>query len=596
MMRRLVGGALFCTLVAISNVSSGQITTLQDAGIWLDAKSTALVRGSRHAMNDGTTAFMPQSGTTTYPIFVLRDYAYMLEGCSASTFTNTELRNSCQTFVNAIRSSDGAAVDCVGFDGAPYYKNGYNTMGDNPVADGTPFTIHMAWLTNQRLKDPMFVQQIIDPLVRTMNAAPRDPANGLIYINPSVAWDRVGYGFTDCIKKSGDDLFCSLLDYQASNELADLLSTVGRNTEAAAWRTAANSKAAAIGNTFWDAGTGLFNSATVSCAQPDIWGSAFAVQLGVASSAQSTAVAQYFKDHYSEIVQNGQIRHLPGGTYWNVMTGVAPGTYQNGGFWGTATGLVASTLHQVDSTLADQTVLDMVANYRQNGVYEWVNSANGGVGAFNYVDSTALPLAAVRQMCDLPDQPLLKETGGTLSAKDVALASNGGTAFAKNVLSGFSIHQIDHLNDGLYGNDNSWVAASDESFAGIAFDEAYTIGALAFGRDNIGSFSDRYGGVYMFQYTRLADPNANTPDSAWITFGAVDPSFSESLRHLYEFAPIDGVTGIRILVDDSSLGPGYGNYIGIDELEVYAVPEPTGAALLFSGLLGLLAYVWRKRP
>lgn len=593
-MRRIRDAAIFCVLLAIPCVSNGQIMTLRDAGIWLDAKSTALVRGSRHAMNDGTTAFMPQSGTTTYPIFVLRDYAYMLEGCSASTFTNADLRNSCQTFVNAIRSSDGAAVDCIDFNGRPYYKNGYDTMGDNPVADGTPFTVHMAYLTNQRLNDTAFLKTIIDPLVKTMNAAPRDPANGLIYIDPSKAWDRVPYGFTDCVKKSGDELFCSLLDYRASNELADMLDTTGRTSEAAAWRASAVAKAAAIRTTLWDSSTGLFNAATVQCKQPDIWGSAFAVQLGVASSEQSATIAQYFKDHYSAIVQDGQVRHLPGETYWNVTTGVGQNTYQNGGFWGTPTGMFASALQKVDSPLADQTVLDMVANYRQKGVYEWVNSANGGVGAVNYVDSTALPLAAVRQMCSLPDQPVLKQTGGALSTKDVALASNGGTAFAKDVISGFAAHQIAHLNDGLYGNDHSWIANSDESFVGIAFDKAYTIGSLAFGRDNTGSYGDRYGGVYMLQYTRIANPNVTTSDSDWITFGAVDPSFSESLRHLYEFASIDGVTGIRLVVDDSSSGPGYANYIGIDELEVYAVPEPGPIVMLATGAIGLAACAWRK--
>lgn len=589
---------LCCVLVgiAISESSHGAVTTLKEAGMWLDAKTTALIRGSRHAMDDGTTAFMPQSNTTTYPIFVLRDYAYMLEGASKSSFTTTELQNSCQTFVNAIRSSDGAAVDCIAFNGTPYYRNGYDTMGDNPVADGSPFMIHMAYLTHQRLNDTAFLKKVIDPLITTMNAAPRD-SNGLIYIDPSKGWDRVCYGFTDCIKKSGDELFCSLLDYRASNELATMLNAVGRTTEATAWRTTAETKARAIRETFWDSSTGLFNAATVRCKQPDIWGSAFAVQLGVAGSVQSTTVAQYLKDHYSEVVQDGQIRHLPGGTYWETTTGGGGGQdhYQDGGYWGTATGFVASALDKVDSTLAKKTVLDMVANYRAKGVYEWVNSNNGGTGAVNYVDSTALPLAAVRQMCDLPDEPVLTETGGTLTTKDVALAANGGTAFAKNVLSGFNIHQIAHLNDGLYGNSNSWVAATDESFVGISFDKAYKIGAIAFGRDNTGVYGDRYGGVYLLQYTCIAAPGVDTSDSDWITFGAVDPSFSEGLRHRYEFVAIDGVTGIRIVMDDSSSGPGYANYICIDELEVYAVPEPESFALLLIGLIGLATYAWCKK-
>ena len=259
----------------------------------------------------------------------------------------------------------------------------------------------------------------------------------MVYIDPTKTWDRCPYGFTDTVHKTGDELFCSLLDVRASRQLADLLDASGRTADATTWRTAADAKAAAIRNTFWDSTTGLFHAATVQCNQPDIWGSAFAVQLGVATSEQSQTIAQYLKDHYSEIVQNGQIRQLPGGTYWQA-TCTAPGTYQNGGFWGVATGWVVGTLKLVDPQLADQTVIDMVNSYQQGGVLEWINGTQAGVG--NYVSSASLPLATLRKQYNLPDPPVLKETGGTLSTKDLALASNGGRAFAKDVISGWAIH------------------------------------------------------------------------------------------------------------------------------------------------------------
>ena len=45
-------------------------------------------------------------------------------------------------------------------------------MGENPVADGSQFTVDVAWRTYQRLKDTALLKQIIDPLVKTMNAVP----------------------------------------------------------------------------------------------------------------------------------------------------------------------------------------------------------------------------------------------------------------------------------------------------------------------------------------------------------------------------------------------------------------------------------------
>src|SRR5215213_8013258 len=63
--------------------------TIDEAVHWLQHKSQQLIRASRHAMHDGTTAFPPQVGSH-YDAFWLRDYAYMLEGCPQA-FTDDEL-------------------------------------------------------------------------------------------------------------------------------------------------------------------------------------------------------------------------------------------------------------------------------------------------------------------------------------------------------------------------------------------------------------------------------------------------------------------------------------------------------------------------
>ena len=68
-----------------------------------------------------------------------------------------------------------------------------------------------------------------------------------------------------------------------------------------------------IHKVFWDSDTGLFRAATVRCREHDIWGSAFAVYLDVADATQAISIADYFKTHYAEIVDQGHIRHIPDG-------------------------------------------------------------------------------------------------------------------------------------------------------------------------------------------------------------------------------------------------------------------------------------------
>jgi hypothetical protein len=176
-----------------------------------------------------------------------------------------------------------------------------------------------------------------------------------------------------------------------------------------------------------------------------------------------------------------------------------------------------------------------------------------------------------------------------MPAGNIALA---GTAFAKDLLGGgtFAAHTIPHLNDGIYGNPNSWIGDSEASFAGINLGGSKLINRVAFGRDNTGAFGDRSTGNYLLQYTTAANPTAATPDASWTTIG---PTFIDvvdadhALRHGYQFTPVLA-TGVRLFTPGNGIGSG----MAIDELEVFAVPEPSSVALL---ALGGVLFVWRTR-
>ncbi len=403
----------FVLLLSIAALLSvGQITdalarpaTLAEAVSWLESESHRLIRGSRRTMQDGTAAFPPQVGIG-YEAFWLRDFVYTLEG-SIDSYSEKELLDACSVFIREV-SADGAGVDCVTFDGRPVYKPGLGTMGDNPVADGSQFTVAVAWHTYQKTKNSAFLGEIIDDLVRTMSAVPRNPQTGLVHIKDS-EWDRCPYGFTDTVRMQGDVLFCSLLYVEAAGRLSDLLNVLGRKDDADRWKREAEATAKGIREVFWDSQTGLFRAATIRCREHHIWGSAFAVYLGVADERQSRAIATYFRDDYSQIVQEGQIRHLPGGVYWETCS-AARDTYQNGAYWATPAGWFVYTLDMVDPALADQTVVDLVASFKENGACEWVFGEKHRLPS--YLASASLPLAGIRAMIERRKTNTLRRVRG----------------------------------------------------------------------------------------------------------------------------------------------------------------------------------------
>ena len=262
------------------------------------------------------------------------------------------------------------------------------------------------------------------------------------------------------------------------------------------------------------------------------------------------------------MVLSGQIREIPTPLFWQQSV-CGQGTNQNGGYWGVAAGQYATALKAADPAKSQQTLLDMVNFYKQhNAVPEFTDTGNVPGGAASYVTSATLPLADFKQY--MTAQPVLKSMGGSLTAaKDIALASNGGTAFAKDCITGFSEHSIAHLNDGVYGNSNSWIGNSQSNFAGVAFNAPYAISSLAFGRDNGGeaaTYLDRYHGHLHLPVHANAQPERRTlrrsVDFVWqasISIRSI-PTRPTSLRHVYEFDPIAGVTGVRILTCSDGAG------------------------------------------
>jgi hypothetical protein len=76
--------------------------------------------------------------------------------------------------------------------------------------------------------------------------------------------------------------------------------------------------------------------------------------------------------------------------------------------------------------------------------------------------------------------------------ENLALAARGAKASASSCLPGYAIHQVSHLNDGLYGNGHSWIAAStSEEWAQIELPTPTMVQKVVFSRDREGRYRDR---------------------------------------------------------------------------------------------------------
>lgn len=392
-----IDGYVFLGEVIINCVDN----TFLDAAKYLQNKSNELIRASVQYMNSGIRAFPPQAGVG-YDAFWLRDYAYMLEGSGVDSFYPNELLDNAYLFTKKIRS-DGAQVDTVRYSGEPIYQPGFGTMGTNPVLDGACFYIDIIYQTYLLTGSFSLLQNTIGACLYAHNFIPLGP-NNIPYISP-IGWDRAPYGFTDSVRKQGEQLFDGLLLIQARRQLVTILTLLNRLQEARLMYVSLISLIQKINTVFWDDNIGLYRACTGQCSiNFDIWGSAFAVRLNVPSEAMILKIANYFNNNYDNLIQNGHLRHLTFPEYWEVST-AAQGTYQNGGFWPCAVGWFIYVLDLVNPSKADETIIKMVQYMQQNQVYEWIN---GGLNAVpNYRASTSLPLESIRAL-------IKRRTGGSV--------------------------------------------------------------------------------------------------------------------------------------------------------------------------------------
>ncbi|HST42770.1 MAG TPA: hypothetical protein VLK58_24825, partial [Conexibacter sp.] len=435
--------------------------------------------------------------------------------------------------------ADGQIPTLVTPGGAPIW----GPHGDD--TDNAQFLVKAAWEIYRASGDIGHFRGAAAQLATAMNGVPRDATTGLVWIDPAAP--HSSYGFTDSIVKTGNELFCSLLYIEASQRLAQLYTAAGDSRSAATWAARASTVQSGLA-TLWNPTTGLFDATSIA-PRPDVWGSAYAVVLGLATPTQQASIATWLRDHYGEVVENGQLRHLPGGVFWNgIFDSLAtPGQYQNGGFWGTATGWAVYALARGGQLgLARQTAIDMARYYKEIGPFEATRAEIGYRAVPQYVASVTAPLAALRAL-DGPDlaQPA---NGGTASSSSL---HPSGTFSVGALTDGRRNGTVNYWNDGTQGVYGDW--------AKVEWRTAQTIGKVVLrmpvvpflnaAERTIGRLTVQYwdGTAWVALSARNGEPNPvvnwTAPaihDGRAVRSFVVDPVATTAVRVLFDAGNVDG--------------------------------------------------------
>ncbi len=140
---------------------------------------------------------------------------------------------------------------------------------------------------------------------------------------------------------------------------------------------------------------------------------------------------------------------------------------------------------------------------------------------------------------------------------------------ASSVLPGHAKHRIAHLNDGLAGNEHSWISAEDPSWAEIDLGDVYWVYRVAFASDNTGRYSDRAATAFSILTAVERDESSEAP--TWTTVHRQSGGSPVHARKEFVFKPVQA-RWVRIAVRSSSK-----NEVRIDELEVFGQKEPVPA-------------------
>ena len=347
---------------------------------WMKEATLEQLNGSRVEGADGTWIHTPD-GVGNYKALWTRDYYYMVE-YAGDLMDSHEIKASIYYLLNGQRE-DGCMPDRVNKEGQPIYSPGGpgKPLADHALDNGSFMAMLVCSYVNQFQDEALFRE--VEPQLRRGLDHITVKESGLVYNDPKNP--QCVYGFTDIVKKTGNLLFSSLLYYKANLEMYKLSKKWDAGNTSIYRRRYEYVRQSIF--KLWNEELGMYWAADIDCNQIDIWGSAYAVAVGITSEEQSKKIASYLVSHYDEIVRNGQVRHLAGSDkVWNrLFKACEEGTYQNGAYWATPLAWMIPVYAKEDPVLAKDMLEKVISDFQENGIHECINQ--GYVKVPNFVVS-----------------------------------------------------------------------------------------------------------------------------------------------------------------------------------------------------------------
>jgi hypothetical protein len=92
---------------------------------------------------------------------------------------------------------------------------------------------------------------------------------------------------------------------------------------------------------------------------------------------------------------------------------------------------------------------------------------------------------------------------------NLALASSGSKTSSSGNYAGNAKHQLAHVNDGIYGNDKSWISNENgKGWVEIEFPQTAEVDRVVWGRDRTGQYTDRTAIQYRIEVSQEDNPKA----------------------------------------------------------------------------------------
>lgn len=381
-------------------------------------------------------------GNMGYPAFWVRDAVMMLGG---DFISREELEGWIRLMSAALqgprawRVRPGVVVpaytapDHIDLNGKPsFYPGSYETgskqggypFGKYPPLDDNFYFLqavyehwmmtHSLALFHSAVNTSFGEMRLADLCEHVFNTVSTDRGTGLVTAGDIKRENAKDWGFCDGEFKSGKLLFPSILRYIAAREMSRLFLASGEKGRASEYRRHAAQIKRWIPIVFFhstrNAGEGWLHSATRIGNQPDVWGSALAVWSGIVEGRVADDIGRALVRGFQQktAVREGCVRQIlttdptnHGGWQRSISK---PGTYQNGGYWGTPTGWYIAAMERADHNaavrMAEAYLHFLKDNMRPDGLaeaWEWFDPDTGKHNNPLYVATVALPYLSLKE-------------------------------------------------------------------------------------------------------------------------------------------------------------------------------------------------------